>query len=326
MSYYPAIAIVGCGAIAEAFYLPSFNKLGYKKNKIILVDTNNDRLRQLGSRFGLTEMAVDYRNILNRVDGAIIATPSYLHFEQTDQFLKNGVHILSEKPLVTSFVQYKKILDLERETKYKILVNHTKRLFPVSIAIKNKISTGVIGEPLYFEYSEGGQFTWPTASGFYFQWDKGVLIDRGSHVVDLACWWLGKPKSINYKDDSFGGSEAVALLNFKINSCKGRIKFNLFNKLSNKYCIKGTKGEISGDIYDFASFLLTDYSDKLTVRITIPTKQKTYFDFADILLENFIDIISNHADPLISVSDIKDSVEIIDYCYRNRHRFNMPWF
>ncbi|MBI5356103.1 Gfo/Idh/MocA family oxidoreductase [Candidatus Collierbacteria bacterium] len=326
MSYYPTIAIVGCGAIVETFYLPSFHKLGYAKNKIILVDTNNDRLHKLGDKFELKKMTIDYRKILNKVDGVIITTPSYLHFEQTIQFLKNGVYVLSEKPLVTSFSQYKKILNLEEKSGYKILINHTKRLFPVSIEIKNKINSGVIGKPLGFDYSEGGQFTWPTASGFYFQWDKGVLIDRGSHAVDLVCWWLGKPKSISYIDDSFGGSEAVALLNFKINSCKGRIKFNLFNKLSNKYYIKGAKGEISGDIYDFTSFLLTNYSDKSTVKITLPTKQKTYFDFADILIRNFIDMISNHADPLISVSDIKDSVETIDYCYRHRQRFNMPWF
>lgn len=325
MNCFPKIAIIGCGAIAETFYLPSFKKFGYKTNQIILVDTNRDRLCQLRSRFGLAEAAINYRDVLNRVDGAIIATPSYLHFEQTVQFLKNGVHVLSEKPLVTSFSQYKKILSLEKETGYKILVNHTKRLFPSSIAIKNKIITGVIGEPLYFEYSEGGQFTWPTTSGFYFQWDKGVLIDRGSHIVDLVCWWLGKPKSVNYRDDSYGGSEAVARLNFKTNLCNGEIKLNLFNKLSNKFYIKGTKGEISGDIYDFTSFFLTDYSDKSTVKITFSARQKTYFDFAELLLGNFIDIISNHADPLISVSDIKDSVEIIDYCYRHRQRFKMPW-
>lgn len=326
MSHFPKIAIVGCGAIAETFYLPAFNKLGYEKSRIILVDTNNNRLRQLGSKFGLTEIANDYRDVLDRIDGVIIATPSYLHFEQTIQFLKNGVHILSEKPLVTSYSQYEKILNLEKVTGHKILVNHTRRLFPVSIAIKNKINTGAIGEPLHFEYFEGGQFTWPTASGFYFQWDKGVLIDRGSHIIDLVCWWLGKPKLINYMDDSFGGSEAVAVLDFKINLCKGRIKFNLFNKLSNRYCIKGTKGEINGDIYDFTSFLLTDYSDKFTAKIILPARQRTYFDFADTLLKNFIDMIFNNVDPLISVSDIKDSVEIIDYCYRHRKRFNMPWF
>lgn len=325
MTNFPLIALVGCGAITEAFYLPGFVRIGYPKDKIILVDNNEPRLKEISIRFGIKQIATDYNLILNQVDGAVIATPSRLHFFNSANFLKQGVSVLCEKPLSENSAQVYELISLSMRYHAKILVNNTRRLYPVSKKIKQIIESGVIGKPTYFEYSEGGKFTWPTVSGFYFQGNKGVFIDRGSHVIDLVCWWLGKPKIISYRDDSFGGSEAMAQLEFKINSCRGTIKFNLFNKLRNKYLIKGTKGEVSGDIYDFTTLFLTNYSKNLITKITLSAKQKTYYDFADKLLRNFIDVILSRATPLISAYDVMSSIKVIDYCYHHRQKFVMPW-
>ena len=44
------------------------------------------------------------------------------------------------------------------------------------------------------------------------------------------------------------------------------------------------------------------------------------------IVENFVKILENNTIPLISANDVLSSIELIEECYRNRSRFNLPWY
>jgi predicted dehydrogenase len=326
----PRIAIIGCGAIAEMFYLPALAKYPSVLRNSILIDPNEVRAKQLAAKFQANKYLVDYHDILNeRIDGAIIAAPSYLHFPIAMDFLATGVNVLCEKPLAESADEAREMVEQAWKTGAIILTNYQRRLYTSNLKVKELLTDRTLGEPLSIQYLEGEEFRWPTASGFYFNTkvsSRGVLLDRGAHVLDLIYWWLGeKPKLLSSQNDSFGGCEAVAHIKFEHKKCIGEVKLSLLGKLPCVFTIKCEAGTVEGDVYDFKSVILTSNSGRKK-RLKLKSKEKYYTDFGHTIVSNFLDVISKGKKPLISGADVLESLKWIDECYGAASRFKMPWY
>jgi len=324
----PSIALVGCGAVAELFYLPAFVRRSSLASRLILVDVNLGRAKAMASKFRINSYVEDYRDILLDVDGAIIALPHQLHYEVAMDFLRSGVHVLCEKPLTETAEQARLMVQEAERNSISLCVNNTRRLFPSSKKIKELLEDETIGEPLDFRLEEGGEYNWPTVSGFYFKSGEsnyGVLMDRGPHVIDLLCWWLdSKPSITCYMDDSFGGREAVAALDFRIKgSVNGSIKLSWLSRLKNKCVIRGEDGVLICGVYDWRQVTL--YKNDRLFKIHPPSPQRYFSDFALEIIDNFSGVIQKREDPLVTGKDVVNSIAVIEACYKNRKTFPLPW-
>ena len=325
----PRIAIIGCGAIAESYYLPAIARRPSVLERLVLVDSNQARVQEVASAFNVPNYLCDYREVLNKVDGVIIAVPHHLHHPISMDFLAAGAHVLCEKPLAESVTEANEMVAQAKRYGVTISVNNTRRLFPAYSKIKELLSNGAIGNPLSLKYFEGWRFDWPTASGFYFNTKtsrKGVLLDRGAHVLDAICWWLGgRPKPISSENDSFGGPEAVAHISLEYNGCAIEVKLSWLSNLQNKYIISGELGVIENGVEDWWVVPITSKSGK-TETIKLKSKEKDYNDFAHKMVANFLDVISRHEKPLVPASEVIPSIALIEECYKTATRFRMPWY
>ena len=177
-------------------------------------------------------------------------------------------------------------------------------------------------------YHEGGEYNWPTVSGFYFNKeanDKGVMMDRGAHVIDLICWWLDDEiEVIQFEDDSLGGPEAFCHAVMRSDYCEIDVKLSWLNKLSNEYRIVGIDGDISGSIYNWKSYELTKNGKKRTIKVQ--HKEDLFDDFGQTVFENFIKMIIGDSNRIsINASDVLQSIELIEKMYNNRQKINSPW-
>ena len=161
------IAIVGCGAIVESFYMPAINKRD-SINKIYLIDRNLDRAQAIQALIKTDSQVLDnYISVLDKVDGAIIATPPSSHFTIAKDFLNKNIPVLVEKPLAETQAGVNELVEILGAMNGKLMVNNTRRYFPTNQAIKKAITDGVIGDFERITYHEGGEYNWPTVSGFY---------------------------------------------------------------------------------------------------------------------------------------------------------------
>ena len=324
----PVIAIIGCGAIAERFHLPALARHPAVLERLILVDPIVERARELASTYKIATVATDYREVLKTVGGAVLAVPPSLHYSISLDCIRNGVHVLCEKPLAESSAQVHEIFSEAEKSGVAVLVNNTRRLYPSSRKVHLMLREGEIGRPRYLEFYEGEEFDWPSASGFYFGLHgsrKGVLLDKGAHILDLVCWWLGgKPRLISYEDDSLGGSEAVAKLSFEFGGCRGKVHLSWLSKLNNFFRIQGESGSIEGGIFDWRSITMLSSTGK-KVRIRTDSEQHALSDFGMAIIDNFLGIITECAQPVVSPRDVADSITLIEECYASRSRFAMPW-
>jgi predicted dehydrogenase len=325
----PRIALIGCGAIAEGYYLPSLAKHPRTLENLILVDQCKERLQKLSATFGVKRCLADYREVLGEADGVIIALPTHLHHSISMDFLSRGVPVLCEKPLAECADKATEMVEQARKTGVPLAVNYLQRLIPSFAKVKELLTEKKLGEPLSIKYFVGEIFDWPTISGFYFNStisSGGVLRDRGAHVFDHICWWLGdKPKLVSSKNDSFGGREAVAYVQFEHQKCVGEVKLSWLASFPCRFMVECERGTIEGDVYDYQSILLKRGVGE-NQRINFKSRDRTKADIAYKVVTNFINVVKKNELPLVSGSDVLDSVRFVDECYQAATRFDMSWY
>lgn len=330
----PRIALIGCGAIAENFHLPALARHPALLPNLVLCDPSRDRAAALGEHFGVGQIESSYADVLDRVDGVIVAVPHHLHEPITLECLQAGVHVLCEKPLAETATGVQRLVEAAEAAGVALMVNQTRRLFPSHRRVKQMLEAGQLGRLTRITYTMGEPFEWPAATGSYFGASgarKGVLLDTGAHIIDLVTWWLDgpdapaeAPRLADYRDDSLGGTEAVAQVEIEAGGCRASVRLSWLSKLANRFVVEGEEGRIEGGAYDWGIIEHTDARGQVH-RIKTSDRHESFEDFAGRLIDNFVDVLRGSAEPLVGGREVLASVGIIDACYEARKRFAMPW-
>jgi len=129
------------------------------------------------------------------IDAVYVASPVLLHAPQTIEALRNGKHVLCEKPVAMSFDDAQAMLQTARTGGRLFGVAYYRRLYPKLMRAKELIAEGAIGQPLlaeanYHGWLESEERAWlrdPAIAG------AGPLFDVGSHRIDAMNFLFGEP-------------------------------------------------------------------------------------------------------------------------------------
>ena len=322
------LAIIGCGAIAERFHAPALRRDPALLPGLVLVDPDPKRAEAVARAAGGGTIAPSHRDVIDRVDGAIITAPHHLHAPIARDLIEAGKPILCEKPLAGTLEDARDLVALAESRGVALAVNNTRRLFPTHREVARLIADGTLGKLRRIEFEDGDKFDWPLASPALFGvrgGGRGILLDIGAHVVDLVCWWMGgRPEVARYADDSMGGTEAWVGLALERGGASAEVRLSWLGKLKNGFVVEGDRGTVTGGIYDWRSLTLEQEGRTRTIRLEAAAR--TYNDFAIEMLGNFCAVISSGATPLVSGADVLPGLEVIEQCYAQRTRVDMPWF
>jgi predicted dehydrogenase len=116
---------------------------------------------------------------------AIIAVPDNLHRKIAGDVIGKGLHTLVVKPLAPTTKEVKELIGIQRKSGVWCAVEFHKRLDYANIKLKDAISNGRIGDPLYFlvEYSQRKS----VPSQRFKKWVKSTNVFQylGVHYVDI---------------------------------------------------------------------------------------------------------------------------------------------
>ncbi len=140
--------------------------------------------------------STDWQPIFDRrdVDAVVVATPHALLTGVSRAALESGKHVFCEKPGGISSTAIQDGVDIAEQRGLRYRVNFNIRLHPAVALAKQKADEGVIGDLMFLRaiYGHAGR------EGYENEWwchkdisGGGELIDQGSHIVDLANWFLG---------------------------------------------------------------------------------------------------------------------------------------
>lgn len=189
-------ALIGTGSIASA-YEAAFN--GLPRAQITAVcDVRREAALPFAKRLdchAYTSVASLPRH--NAIDAAILCTPPSTHEALAKSLLSHGIHVLCEKPLCTSVAGAYRMLQAAQSSGALLTMASKFRYAEDVRKARYLVSAGAVGQLVFVENA----FT--SRVNMMRRWNAnaavsggGVLIDNGTHGVDLLRFFLGKLRDI----------------------------------------------------------------------------------------------------------------------------------
>lgn len=187
------VGIVGAGLIGEK---RAHVFADAKRGKLIAVaDSDFEKAKVLALKFGAEALA-DWKDLVSRkdIDVVIVAVPNAFAAPIVVSALRNGKHVLCEKPFGINARESKEMLLAAKKKKKLIKVGFNHRFHPAVMKAHDIFKKGGIGKILFIRarYGYGGR------KGMEKEWrfnkkisGGGELLDQGVHIIDLARWFCG---------------------------------------------------------------------------------------------------------------------------------------
>jgi predicted dehydrogenase len=154
-------------------------------------------------QLGWQHSTTDWREIVESplIDIVDIATPTYSHAEIAIAALKNGKHVICEKPMGRNLKECEQMFAAAQKSKMAHMICHNYRRIPAIALAKRMISEGTLGGIYHFRarYAQDRL----ADKEFPIDWrlqkettGSGVHSDINSHIIDLARYLVGEFKEV----------------------------------------------------------------------------------------------------------------------------------
>ncbi len=311
------IALIGCGKISET-YLQVVTKM--PECRLIAVVDVCGQIAENIAREHSCKAYSDYTQILegNDIEAVIICTPPDRHAEIALFFLENKINVLCEKPFAINFKQASQMLEKGEEKNCVLMMASKFRYVDDVIKAKSIINSGILGNIIFFEnvfcsrINMGGRWnSKKEISG------GGVLIDNGSHSVDIVRYLIGPIKEIQMEKGRRLQNlevEDTAYLYFKTESGilgTAALSWSINKEQESYVDIIGSEGILS---IGWKGSKLKQKESPQWVSFGKGYDKNAAF-FAQI--KNFIATIKGFETPLINGKDGLESVKVIEAAYES---------
>ena len=189
------IVVVGCGSIGRRHA----RIIKDRPNIILeLCEPDPANLAHALDEVGDVPTHTSFQDMLTtKPEMIIIATPHFLHAEQSIAALSARIHVLCEKPMSDSLENAERMWEVVKQSDAVFSVGFTLHFYPAMRAIKDKIASGDLGTILHAHWHIGTYITLMNSVSRYQATTEGALLLDYVHQPDLFFWWLGKhPRAV----------------------------------------------------------------------------------------------------------------------------------
>ena len=189
------IGLIGGGNITETHARAALAIPGVEISA--MHGTNAEKVARLCREHGGTPyQALDAFLQHRPMDLVILGSPSGLHATQGIAAARQGLHVLTEKPIEITAARADALIEAAKQSNVKLGVIFQDRTKPHIRQLKNWLDQGLLGKPLFVD----ARVKWYRPPEYYAnsRWrgtlaldGGGALINQGVHTVDLLLWLLG---------------------------------------------------------------------------------------------------------------------------------------
>lgn len=194
-------ALVGCGRISSN-HIDAIATHGERAELVDVCDIVPEAARAAAERSG----ARPHRSLKEMLattsaDAVILTTPSGLHSMQAVSVAGSGRHVVTEKPMATSWRDGLKMVRACDEANVRLFVVKQNRKNATLQLLKRAIEAGRFGRI----YMVNINVFWTRPQEYYdaakwrgtWEMDGGALMNQASHYVDLLDWLIGPVESLH---------------------------------------------------------------------------------------------------------------------------------
>nr|WP_298998512.1 Gfo/Idh/MocA family oxidoreductase [uncultured Allomuricauda sp.] len=239
--------IIGPGKIAKKF---TSDLLLFEDAEVAAVASRNlKRAEDFATEFKIPHTFGSYEELFksDKVNIVYIATPHRFHKELTIMAMKNGKHVLCEKPLGVNLNEVQEIVEVAKAEKVFLMEGLWSRFNPSIQKAKELTDSGEIGSISYLhaDFSFYALDRGKESRLLNPELASGSLLDIGIYPVFLSYLLLGMPESISAQANFLeNGTEAQTSIVFKYQNALSVLYSGLKGESKMEAEISGNLGEI----------------------------------------------------------------------------------
>jgi len=320
------IGIIGCGLIGQKRAQAA---LASGHRVIYAADIELARAEALLKSAKSDGRAVaDWRAVVDGRPDIVVVATTHEHLAEISLAAADaGCHVLVEKPAGRHAAELAPVIAAAERNKVVVKVGFNHRFHPAFLKAREIVDAGALG-PLFFvrgRYGHGGRI------GYEKEWRAkpdisggGELIDQGSHLIDLARWFLGDFAEVQgmlatyfwdmpVDDNCFvalrTAAGQVAWLHASWTEWKNLFSFEIYGR-HGKLHVEGLGGSYGTERLAFYRMLPQMGPPETTSWEFPPPDRSWEAEFAEL-----VNAIAGGREPLGSIRDAKANLEIIGKLY-----------
>lgn len=201
------LGIIGLGYVGQIHLR---NSLRLRNVEITAVADVSPKALKKARNLGIKKTYTNYEDLLKipELEAVIISLPTHLHLQCANQTAEAKKDIFLEKPIARNVNEAKEILSTAQRNSVKLMMGYPLRFNTAFRNIREKIKLGLLGDV------ENAHATYISAGPFFHRAEEhspvpvpdwwfnkeltggGVLVDLGSHIINLLRWYFGEITSI----------------------------------------------------------------------------------------------------------------------------------
>lgn len=277
-------------------------------------------------RFGVP-YETDLEKVVSRddVDAVVINAYTSQHPWVIKAALKYGKHVFTEKALTVKTEDADEIVAAVNKSGVKFMISLPSRTRGETLFIKEVLDKGWLGDITFMRARVAHNASldhWFHGGSAWFADAElaggGALFDLGCHTVDVMRWFMGKPKSVVAKINTFSDAypiddNSVIVVEFESKALGVLDTAWVQRSGPNPIEIRGTKGYIGRDA---SGGLILSSTDLDTGGIRGYIKPARMPDNLPMPMNQWVSAILHGTDMTITVEDGRNLTEMLERSYQ----------
>ena len=166
----------------------------------VVCDVDACRVKTFADKYDVNSYtSIDDMLKNEKLDGAIISTPTSTHFAVAKQIMECRINVLVEKPMAPSSAECEQMRSIAKRNHVIITTGYIERFNPAVNQVKNFISQKKYGDVLMLEFHRENRMPVNIR-------DVGIIYDTSVHDIDTALYLFNdKPHMVFAKAGSVRG-------------------------------------------------------------------------------------------------------------------------
>lgn len=314
--------LIGAGDIARKRIAPALNEID--NCEFVSVSSSRvDSAKEFVKEFGAKKWFADWRELVadNEIDAVYIATPVFLHKEQTILAAENGKHILCEKPMAMNAKECDEMIAACRANGVKLGVAYYRPFYPLIEKVKQILGSNEIGNSIVAQINSFEYFNPTSEHPRFWLVEKeksggGPMMDFGCHRLEVLTNLFGKITEIKTvlgkaAFDRETEDTAIANMRFKSGTFANLTVTHAALEPQDTLVVFGTKGSIHIPVLNSGEIRIKTENGERT-ELHAPHK-----NVHQPLIEDFTNAVLENREPKISGERGKEIAVLIDEIYQN---------
>jgi predicted dehydrogenase len=316
------LGIIGCGRISQSYVQAIMNCPTMRLSAVMDIRDESARsTAQAAECRYFTDLETFIRE--SGVDGAVICAPPNEHRATACALLQAGIHVLCEKPMATSWDDAVAMVNLATEMDLVLMMASKFRYVEDIIRAKAIIASGMLGEIQFYE----NRFC--SKVNMKDRWNSdpqmaggGVLIDNGTHSVDIVRYLLGPIRMVHAQEGKrimdLAVEDTTCLSFLTQQNVNGTVylSWSINIDVGGYINIYGTEGALS------IGWKETKYQHNGHPEWVLFGVGYNKVEAFKNQVINFVETVRGSVAPIITMEDALASVEVVEAAYRSLNQQN----